>query len=417
MLIRKLAEEQEFIAFSSIVADAYPGFKVETEEQRKKNVENLMKVQRERPNIHIYGIFEGEQILGGMRFHDFTMNLLSTKIKAGGIGLVAVDFLHKKEKIAKNIIEGFINHYLNEGVSMVLLYPFRPDFYKRMGFGFGTSMSQYRVKPANLPKGSSKSNISFKSEAEANQLLECYTRIYEKTNGLIEKYETDFKLLFQNPKNKVVAFTKDNITEGYIIYQFKTDDTNVLNNDIVVNQLIFENTSALSELMTFLNSQADQINHIIFNIQDEDFRFMLDDPRNETNNLLFPVYHECSIQGTGIMYRIINTKGIFEELKGHNFNNQTCKLKISVLDNFVEANHGSYVIHFNEGRATVKDIEGEYEVEIGLDVADFSSLITCAVSFRSLLKYGRVSITNESYINTVNQIFASADKPICLTAF
>jgi len=98
------------------------------------------------------------------------MNLLSTKIPAGGIGFVGVHLLHKKEKVAKEILTYFIDHYKNLGASMALLYPFRPDFYKKMGFGFGTSMNQYKVKPSNLPKGNSKANISFAKEDEANYI-------------------------------------------------------------------------------------------------------------------------------------------------------------------------------------------------------------------------------------------------------
>src|SRR5690606_21538937 len=113
------------------------------------------------------------------------------------------------------------------------------------------------VKPINLPKGNSKSNITFLSKDYAVKLLDCYTRVYEKTNGLIEKYEKDFTAIFNNSKSKVVAYISNNEVKGYIIYEFKPNDSNFLRNDIVINQLLFENQEALMELMTFLNSQSD----------------------------------------------------------------------------------------------------------------------------------------------------------------
>lgn len=415
--IRKLSSEQEFVNFSDIAANAYPGFKIQTSEEKKAFVENSMKAQAESPIVKFYGVFKDENLYGGMRFHDFKMNLLSAKIKVGGVGLIAVDILHKKEKVAKAIVTEFINHYKNKGASMVALYPFRPDFYKKMGFGFGTSMNQYKVKPCNLPKGNSKSNIIFAKEADINKLLECYTRIYEKTNGLIEKYERDFMLLLKNPRARVIAFKEEDQIQGYMSFEFRSSsEKSTMINDIIVNDLVFENVEALKEIMTFLNSQSDQIRYVVFNVQDEDFRFLLEDPRNDSDHLFTPVYHECSIQGTGIMYRIINIPALFNELKDHNFNNESCKLKITVIDSFIEDNDGSIIVDFKDGIPTIST-EADYDVEIALDIADFSSLITCAVNFKSLYKYGRATISKEEYVDKVTTIFSSCSNPICMTIF
>jgi predicted acetyltransferase len=415
--IRKLAAEQEFIDFTDIAANAYPGFKFQTKEEKKAFIENSMKIQSENPYVNFYGIFEDDNLLGGMRFHDFTMNLLSKKIRVGGVGLVAVHLLHKKEKIAKEIITEFINHYRGEGTSMVMLYPFRPDFYKKMGFGFGTSMNQYKVKPSNLPKGSSKSNIIFAKEEDTAKLLECYTRMYERTNGLVEKYEANISAMFKNPNLKVIAYKVNNKVEGYLSFEFKSGSgKSTMINDMVVNDFVFENTEALGEMMTFLNSQNDQIRYVVFNIQDEDFRFLLDDPRNDADNLFFPVYHECSIQGTGIMYRVIDIHKLFQELGEHNFNDESLKLKLTIRDSFIKDNEGSYIVNFDKGYAVVSDERG-YDVEIFIDIADFSSLITCAVSFKSLYKYGRVNVTKEEYVEKINRIFSTASNPVCMTIF
>ncbi len=414
--IRKLKGTKEFTDFVHIVADAYPGFKIDTEELKQKRVEAFSKIQEEDAGISYYGVFREEQLVGGMRYHDFTMNLLSKKTKAGGIGLVAVHPLHKKEKIAKSIVAAFMDHYRKAGASMALLYPFRPDFYKKMGFGFGTSMNQYRIKPMNLPKGGSKEHIRFLKREDAPELLNCYHRMYEKTNGLIEKNEKDFAAIFDNPRNKMVGYVEDNEVKGYLLYEFKNNAGNVLSNDMVVNQMVFEHREALMAFMTYLNSQSDQIRYVVFHLQDEDFRFILEDPTNDSNHLFTPVYHECSIQGTGIMYRVLNIRRLFEELKDHNFNHETCQLKIRIQDNLIEENNGSIIVGFKDGLGQLKETD-DYDVEIHMDIADFSSLITCAVSFQSLYKYGRASISNEEYVHKVNRIFSSGEKPICMTMF
>ncbi|KAB3531106.1 GNAT family N-acetyltransferase [Alkaliphilus serpentinus] len=415
-LIRELREKKEFEDFCNIVVHAYPGFKIETEEQRNKFVEYSMKLKEDNENITTYGLFKDEILIGGMRFFNFYMKLLTQHIKVGGLGLVAVDFLHKKEKIAKAIVEGFINEYKSKGVNMVALYPFRPDFYKKMGFGFGASMHQYKVKPSNLPKGPSKSNVFFIHEEEGDMVLECYNRAYNETNGLMEKELEDFTKLLKRPRTSIVAYKRNEMIDGYIIYEVKPHDENFLISDIIVSHMIYHSQEALMELMTFLNSQSDQIRQIIFNLQDPNFRFILEDPTNGSNNVLVPVHHEGSVEGTGIMYRVVDIDGIFKDLANHNFNNVDCKIKLIIRDTLVASNNKSIVVEFIKGKAMLRNT-GDYEVEVSMDIANFSSLLTASVDFKSLYKYGRATLTHKEYLNKVNEIFYFPDKPICLTMF
>lgn len=413
--IKKLSCEKDFINFTDIICDAYPKLKINTQEIKNKFIKNCMKSHEENSNVKFYGVFNEDELIGGMRFRDFEMNLLSNKVSVGGIAFVAVHFLHKKEKIGKEIMMYFLEHYKKQGSSMALLYAFRPDFYKKMGFGYGTSINQYRVKPCNLPNGNSKANIKYFNEEDAIKMYELYNRLYEKTNGLLKKHKRQFEMLLKYPEFKVAGYKRNEKIEGYIVYRFKPwSEDGVLINELEVMEIIYENQDAFIELMTLLNSQMDQINTVIFNIQDEDFRFALDEPRNDSNNKLTPEYHECSIQGTGIMYRVIDIKLLFNELKNHNFNNQTCKLKLNIKDSFIKENNDNLIIDFDNGLATLSNLE-DYDVEISLDISDFSSLITCSVSFKSLYKYNRAYISNEEYIDTVNKIFSSDEKPICLT--
>lgn len=409
--IKKL-DSTQITDLAKIRVNAYPAIPLPLE----KHVE-IMITQNEYDFINFYGLYNEESIIGGMRLHDFKMNLLNEKIFAGGVGGVAVDLLYKKEKVALDLIKFFIYHYKERGASMALLYPFRPDFYKKMGFGFGTSINQSTIKPCDLPKGTSKKNISFLSKADAEEMCKFYNSIAHKTNGLIEKCPKEFETLFNTETTKIIGYKEGNTILGYLIFYFrKGENGSFLINDIFVSQMLFENSEVFLELMTFLNSQNDQIRYIVINTQDENFRFALNDPRNNSDRLLVSVYHECSTQGTGIMYRVINTTKLFQDLKAHNFNNISCKLKLSILDTLIPENQGSYVVHFNNGNSSLveKDV---YDVELTIDIADFSSLITCAVDLKSLHKYGRVQLSDEGYLNTLNVLFSSDEKPLCMTDF
>ncbi|WP_235616401.1 hypothetical protein [Lysinibacillus parviboronicapiens] len=93
-------------------------------------------------------------------------------------------------------------------------------------------------------------------------------------------------------------------------------------NNLIIKKLIYETPEALLELSTFLNSQADQVNRIEWNTQDNNIHSFLGDTRNGTGHLIPNVYHASSVAGIGLMYRIINVIGFFEELKTHNCNDE-----------------------------------------------------------------------------------------------
>ena len=412
----KVLQEADFDDFITIVANAYPSFTLTSEEDRQR-MRNRFKARSEDPVSHLYGLYRKDQLLGGMILFDFTMKLLSTKIRAGGVGLVAVDILHKKEKVAKDMITYFLQHYRERGATMALLYPFRPDFYRKMGFGYGSKMSQYRVRPAALPRGKTKEHITLLCGNDKYLLRDCYNRRLEATNGLVEKSDFELDGLFNNKETRIVAYKRDGNVLGYIAFSFKSaKPDSFLANDIHIREFMYESSEVLSELLTFLHDQADQINRIVFNTQDDYFHFLPLDPRNGSDNVLPHVYHESNTQGVGIMYRVIDTPGIFAALGEHNFGNQHCTLKLSIDDSFFKANDGSTIVHFEHGKAEVRPAQ-DYEVEVALDVASFSSLITGAVDFKSLYRYGLADISDSRYVDAINKLFMTEEKPICTTPF
>lgn len=408
--------EADYPAFVAIVANAYPSFRAASAEDQQRLVERFLG-RRSDPANHFYGLYRDARLLGGMILYDFTMQLLSVRAPAGGVGLVAVDLLHKKEKVARDMIASFLRHYRERGATLTLLYPFRPDFYKQMGFGYGTKTSQYRVRPADLPRGPTKEHVVYLRPAEKDLLRDCYNRCMAASNGLIEKSQRELDALFANPDVRIVACKPGDAISGYATFTFKsTDPDNPLANDIHVKEFLYEDRAALSELMTFFHSQADQIDRIVFTTQDEHFHFLLSDPRDGSGRFLPHVYHESDVQGVGLMYRVIDIPGIFGVLAGHSFGGQSCRVKLSIADSFLPENDGATIVHFNQGRAQVRP-DGDYQVELRMDIAEFSSLLVGAVDLKSLYRYGLANLSDPSYLDTLQRLFAVESRPICTTPF
>lgn len=416
--IKKLPNK-DFFNYTKIMINAFPGFPgYETPDQAtvEKLTKILMDMNRKDATLSYYGYYDDGKLLGGIRFFDFTMNLFGNSVTNGGGSLLGVDLMHKKEKIAKQLMSYFIDNYLKKKAPLVSLYPFRPDFYHKMGFGYGSKSNDYILKPAELPDRGDKSKIRFYDKKDWPRLKACCNRYAKARHGMFLKVYSE-KRRYEVPSIRVAVYEDNGEIQGFVAFTFKTSpDVSFLKIQLKVTELVSENREAFLGIISFLKSQADQALHIILPTYDDHLHFLPFDPRNHTNRLTSLMAHETNTQGTGIMYRVIDTPGLFATLKNHNFGNQTCRLKISINDSFLKSNDKSFIVSFENGQARMETKDNS-DVEIKLNVAEFSSMILGVIDFKTLYRYGLADISNPSYIETVNRVFRAEEKPITTTQF
>lgn len=413
--IRPLQSEAEWEAYTTLSMNAYPGIRAADEAARRRFKERGQQMHAD-PIITVYGLFEAGEMRGIMRLYDFTMRLRGTDLLVGGLGGVGVDLLHKKERIAYDMVQWFQQHYQKKGAAMTALYPFRPDFYKQMGYGYGRKINQYRIPPASLPDGD-RQNVIYLDASHRQAFNDCYHRVMAAGNGLMTQPDMTIEMLFTQSTMQKIGYWANGKLQGYLLFSFEpVPNGNFLRNNIVVRTLLYENSVALRALLAFLRAQADQIETVVVNTQDEDFHLLLHDPRNGSHNLMPSVYHESNTQGVGIMYRVIDVPRLFDLLAKHNFGGQTVTMQLNLQDGFWPDCAGAWMLEVENGRLTLNP-SAQPDVEIGLDVAEFSSLFMGATTFKQLLTYGLADISDPTYTETVHDLFYTPNKPICHTSF
>lgn len=413
--IRPLKQD-EYGQVTEIASIAFQEIELVTAEDKERFVERMIESDKTEEISILYGAFDGERLVGGMRNDDYTMRLLSQDIDLGGIGFVVVDFLHKKKGIAKALLSEFIASYDRRGFPMVALYPFRPDFYKKMGFGYGSSMNQYRVRPAAFPGTGKHPPMTYLGEADLDELIACYGRYRERTNGLFKKTAANFRRYLKNDSLRLVGWKSQGRLKGYMVFSFVAVDPHCSSGyDMKLTEWVYEDAETLQVFCDFLHSQKDQIKRVIVNTQNDDFHFLLEDPRNHHDNVFFPFFHEAQIRGTGIMYRVVNVDNLFRQLAGHDFAAQTLTVGLTLEDSFYPTQSGRYVIRFDAGHPMM--VEGEADVELEMDISDFSSLITCSVSLSGLYALGRARVSDPGMMGHLERIFGTAPKPLCMNRF
>ena len=137
-----------------------------------------------------------------------------------------------------------------------MLYPFRPDFYRNMGFGYGVKMNQYTIEPSSFPNTATKEGLVFLNESYKSQVRDCYNRKVSKTHGMVYKTNNELNALFKNPNNKIIGYLNGGQLEGYLSFTFKNEGS-FLQNNLVIQEFIYENPNALAKLNTFIHTQED----------------------------------------------------------------------------------------------------------------------------------------------------------------
>ena len=370
------------------------------------------------PADTLYGAFRDGALVGGMRLIEFHMNVRGETLPTGGVGLVAVDLLHKKEKVARDLIAAFLDWCGERNAPFAALYPFRPDFYKRMGFGYGAKSNQYHLRPGRLscfgrPKRATLPQ--HRGQRGDRRLLCASPAAHARHDGeAAERVET---LSGGRRRARDRLRARRRRSAGYMAFGFDTDPKgNFIVNNLHVRELIYENREALAALLAFLNSQADQIARVVIETQDEAFHHLFAEPRDDSGALFPSVYHQTNTQGVGIMYRVVDTRAAWEALAGIDFGGETLRLRLHARDSFRPANDQPVTVAFADGKPRVGE-DGQHDVALDLDIAEFSSLLMGAVDLESLYLYGLAEVSDPTWIPRLTRLFATPRKPITTTPF
>lgn len=416
--IRRLTDEAQYLDYSRICVNAYPGMKTDAKDMARRFQES----SENNPMVGHWGVYEGPAMIGGMLLLDLEMNCFGRFIPAGGVGMVAVDQIHRKRGAARDIVNFFLDRCLERGESIALLYPFRPDFYHRMGFGYGAKMEEYSFTPASVPGSPSTGGLTYLGPDDVGRLEACYARAAARQHGFCRRsrYQMGRLAKHHGEARTLVGYPADGELRGYMAFEFrKAHETSLLKNDLVIREWIWDGPEALTVFCSWLNSLADQVNRISYATQQRDFHYLLKDARNGSDYVFPYVTHETNVAGVGLMYRVVSLRVLLEAMAGRDFNGATAAVDLELTDTFRPANAGLHRLTFEGGRLRLDGKPGKAgssAVPLSIDVADLASLLMGSVDLATLHRFGRVGVPSEA-VGLLTKLFRTDEKPECLTSF
>ena len=396
---------------------AYPSFEGLSPDAQQRSLERLAQ-QLEQTHLTLYGLFRDDELAGVMKLYDFQMNFMGQIVPVGGLSGVAVDLAHKKKGVAREMVEFCLRHYEERGYPFTALYPFRPDFYRQMGFGFGSRIYEYRVDPAGIRADrADRQHLYHATGDELDELQACYDRVFRRTHGMMAHSLFLFRDYHDQLANHFLVYRPQQKVEGYLIYRFhRLSEDNFLRQQLEVREMMYEHPAALAALLAFLQAQADQVEQIRIISHDPTLPYRFHDPRDAPHRLFPSVNHQIGIVGLGLMYQLTSLTNLLHSLRDHRFGQADLRLRIVLTNAFLPEQNGDQWIQIEGGKATLA-AAGTADASLHLQMADFSALLLGCVSLTELHRLGLASLSDDSWLPAVDAVFRLPQPPTCITRF
>ncbi|MDO5037713.1 MAG: GNAT family N-acetyltransferase [Tissierellia bacterium] len=401
--------------YHRITVNAYPRGKDLSPEGVQAYFEEVGALMKADDKVHFYGLFEAGKLAGVMRVFDFDMNLFGRIETVTGLGFLAVDLAHKKEKMARDLVQFFEEDSLKRDHPLGCLLPFRPDFYKTMGYGFGTKYNRYVLAPSQIPACQDRGDIRYIDKKDLSSLVDFQRLLVQKTHGMAYKLESEIRDLKEDREVRLVGAYEGEEMTGYLIFDMVPGPSdNYYDNNLSVREMAYRDPKALRQLLGFLNRQADQARLVFFNTTDPDFHYLLDNPTRPGGAYVDFGNLEANSQYIGPMYKVFDFRRALEKFEGRTYHGVDLRARFIIEDELAHEKK-TLVLHLNQGQVDLD--QEDYSLTIDIKLADLSSLYMGTVSAHGLYRLGRLRLDDPSQLDLLNQAFSLPRPPAFNTDF
>ena len=403
------AQSAEFhTELAHVLVDAYPIMHVDSTDAFERYVESL----RDAPPYAEarWAIAEcGGALAGAMRLYDYEMNVRGRDALTGGLGSVAVSALHKRRGVARAMVAWYIDDYRRRGAAFGALYPFRPDFYRALGFGYGIPMQRYRFAPAALQGGGARGTVRLLGEPDLDALIACTERVRASTHGLIKRHSVPTRNALRNAVLRFVGVEEGGTLRGSMQTRAIAYDSPRNRDELEVRDLLCEDDAYTAALLAYLNAQRDQYARITIESQEAAFYLVAaGDPRDGSDLMVAPpAAHRVAETGLGIMYRILDVERAFALLPASPV---AFVLRLVVDDAFVRETGGDWTFRFGPHGAPRRDDGAQPDATLTIGIHDLSSVVMGSLRLRDVVRYRLATLEPRELLGTVDAALA-ADQP------
>jgi len=364
--------------------------------------------------VTMLGLFEDGQLVAALMDLRFDAWLDGRLVKANGIGAVVSAPEVRRRGLVRALFAEHLRQLRDEGVVLSLLYPFRFDFYRRMGWGLAARMPEFKIPTAQFadygrPTGRVRRIIYSEKGVAHPAPGETVTSVVSKLNPVYEAGASAFNLavrrdagrwgqLFELPRGRRHIYVWEDDSgqvQGYVALRAPDGDRS----DLLIREIFADTPDAWRGLFHFLRCHDSQNSRVAVALPPEHPALdLLADPRA----------FELGKWTTGPMARVVDVAGLLRAktqamversgpTAGRGAGPGSCVIKIE--DGLAPWNDGCWTVSSDGETAKVdKTPTGpaggtdpttpEVAIDLRMDISAFSTLAAGARRVEDLLPFG-----------------------------
>ena len=402
--------------YITIYLNSYPAYKDLSEEGIAKYKNKYINSMKNDENITFVGLFENGTLIALMKLIDFSMNTFGKMQHSVGLMSLAVHPMHRKKGAALDMVRFFEEYTKETKAAAAMLLPFRIDFYRNMGYGYGSKLDEYRIPTVNLPKFKDISCIKFLNSDDTAQMLECQKAFASVNHGMVVKFEDEIRDMFADDQSKRIGYFQDGKLKGYAIYTFVSEsDVNYTLNRIEVKELVYLEPEVLKSMLGFFRNQADLAQTIVIRTGEEDFYHILPSAQDISGNYIDFGFLQTNISAVGTMYKIVDLDNFVSITDYREFPLSNITVGFDYYDELSHLSKSFAVKFMPKDEHTscwsVSDSNATCDVRIECNLSDVSALFMGSCRLSSLVRLGNIKLSDPSFETLLNSLFYYMQKP------
>ena len=378
----------------------------------------------------------GDRLVGACKIYRMAQNLAGAAMPMMALAAVAVTPSRRREGIGSRLCTEAIGMAADRGDVVSVLYPFRPDYYERLGWGLVGELHEYRFRTGALTGYDDARHVRQAREEDAGPLWASYRRVAERSNGPVTRdrpawaYRLADEELGVRPVDppslpatpdgeepRVVVYDRDGIS-GYALFRYRATRA-PRDRTLVVRELVAESETAYRGLLGHiaqLSSRWPLARHRAR--PEERFGDRLGDPRPPRGRLDGSLYFPTARIVRGPMLRVIDVPGALRMRRwwlGARHPGTPLVIRIEVGDHQRPGNRGPWRVAVSaDGCSADVDPWTEPAAPDGVsaalttDAATFARIFAGEVPATAAAILGRATISGA--VDTLDAAFAAHER-------
>ena len=404
--------------YLEIYLNAYPAYKSLDEDCRQYYREKTLLDMTTDQEVDFVGMFEGDKLIALMKLVRFQINLYGQMHPTVGLMSLAVHPLFKKQGAALEMVKYYEQYALDHGASVAILLPFNMEFYRRMGYGLGARMDEYHIRTSQLPECSDLSHLRLLHMEDIDDVLACHEAFARANHGMLIKFEEEIREMRKDFSTLRVGYYEDEKLVGYAAYRLmEASETNYTLNEIVVDELIYRDSTVLRALLGFLRNQSDLAQTIVLRSGEEDFYHLFDDAAHLSGNYIPFGYLQTNTSAMGNMYKLLDPAKFVADANHRCFPALDRTVRFCYEDSFTKENQ-TLDIEFRNGcwSASSKGTATP-DATVTCRQSDLSSLLMNCGRLSSFLRLGVMEIDHPECTGDLDYLLYYNQKPFSNSDF